>query len=213
MSNNFLWKPRGNFQSPLIALTLSFSPYLQSPKAAFPQLLVCSPTTVADSTALYLNHISNLISSAFEHLRLFLMMHTLKRRKQYCFTVSLNSICTTAIVVTKDTKTSYLLHKIDHSFYYCWFWVEMVGNTLTTLETFCKTRKQMTRALFIKGIGWKSRAVKNTLEFLYINIRYLIDWESSMETCLQQSLMVRLSFWSLEQLGQLYKTLRQTSYD
>lgn len=78
--------------SPLVALILFFSPYLQSPKAAFPQLLVCSPTTVADCMALYLDQISNLISAAFEHLKLFLMMHTLKHRKQYCFTISLHSI-------------------------------------------------------------------------------------------------------------------------
>lgn len=51
----------------------------------------------------------------------------------------------------------------------------------------------------MKDIGWESRATKNILEFLYI--KYLIDWESSVETCLQQSLMVRVSFWSLDAFG------------
>jgi len=45
-----------------------------------------------------------------------------------------------------DTKTRQLLHKIDRTFNYCHFGVEISGNVSTTLETFCKTRKQMASA-------------------------------------------------------------------
>lgn len=42
---------------------------------------------------------------------------------------------------------------------------------------------------------------KEYTEVSVYKIRYLIDWESPVESCMQQSLMVRVSFWSLDAFG------------